>query len=288
MIFPALIIRFSSLFGGGGTNTSTPGTVGQPIKENCATGKSEGKTICSKEVWVAVQAKHSSFRVKSKWNRFGGGCTGNVDWKNAFHYTLQSWVFPFDYMTKRTRRQRRIVGEELSLVRVLLFWFFKNRSAEQLIMQMQRKPLFIDFHFLLFTEEVKPNHVATSPSLMVISRSPVHITPQTVTIDLSKSVSTPLKMTNGLGVTIYNIDESQTSLNLSAESSGYVSNSTTSSLGNVSLNQSGSNGDDLEMEKNVSLLDQRLTVPNQSTFNALPMPPSVSGRRRTISSNSNR
>jgi hypothetical protein len=97
-----------------------------------------------------------------------------------------------------------------------------------------------------------------------------------------------MALTNGSGssVTIYNIDESQTSLNLSTESSGYVSNSTTSSLGNVSLNQSVINGDDLEMEKNAALMDQRLSAPAQSTFSALPMP--RDGRRRTISSNSNR
>lgn len=142
-----------------------------------------------------------------------------------------------------------------------------------------------------FTEEVKPNQETPSPSLVVISRPPVHFNPQPVTIDLSKTSTIPLTLTNGSGNsgTIYNIDESQTSLNLSAESSGYVSNSTSSSLGNVSLNQSAVNGDDLEMEKNSSLLDQRLSVPSQSTFSALPMPPSMSGgRRRTISSNSNR
>jgi hypothetical protein len=146
-----------------------------------------------------------------------------------------------------------------------------------------------------FLEETNPIVTSTitespTPSLVVISRPPAHFTPQPVTIDLSKTSTVPLTLTNGNGVTtIYNIDESQTSLNLSAESSGYVSNSTTSSLGNVSLNQSAVNGDDLEIERNVSLLDQRLSsVPMQSTFNALPMPTSMSGgRRRTISSNSN-
>lgn len=151
--------------------------------------------------------------------------------------------------------------------------------------------ILIRFISYLIAEEIKPNpEPSPAPSLVVISHpQPVHFTPQPVTIDLSKNSPLPLTLTNGKSVTIYSIDESQTSLNLSAESSGYVSNSTTSSLGNLSLNQSGVNGDDLEMEKSVSLLDQRLTAPMQSTFSALPMPPAISsGRRRTISTNSNR
>ena len=146
-----------------------------------------------------------------------------------------------------------------------------------------------------FPEETSPivtitNTESPTPSLVVISRPSVQFTPQPVTIDLSKSSAVPLTLTNGSGITIYSIDESQNSINLSAESSGYVSNSTSSSLGNLSLNQSAVNGDDLEIERNVSLLDQRLSsAPMQSTFSALPMPASVSGeRRRTISSNSNR
>lgn len=146
---------------------------------------------------------------------------------------------------------------------------------------------------LSLTEESKPNPESPTPSLVVISNPSVLFTPQPTTIDLSKTstLSNQLTLTNGSSksITIYNIDESQSSLNLSAESSGYVSNNTTSSLGNLSLNQSGVNGEDLEIEKSVSLLDQRLTAPLQSTFSALPMPPSMSGgRRRTISSNSNR
>lgn len=140
--------------------------------------------------------------------------------------------------------------------------------------------------FNVIPEKTKPSSESSSPSLVVISRPPVNFTPQPVTIDLSKTSSVPLTLTNGSGssVTVYNIDESQTSLNLSTESSGYVSNSTSSSL-----NQSAVNGDDLEIEKNISLLDQRLSTPVPSSFSALPMPPSVSnGRRRTISSNSNR
>lgn len=146
-----------------------------------------------------------------------------------------------------------------------------------------------------------------SPSLVVISRPSVNFNPQSVSIDLSKSTgnSIPLStISNGTNsITIYNIDESQTSLNLSTESSGYVSNSTTSSLGNVSLNQSVTNGDEMEVDiKNVVttlptttpttlVLDQR--IPALQTFSALPMPQSSSssssaGRRRTISSNSNR
>lgn len=152
-----------------------------------------------------------------------------------------------------------------------------------------RNKILISIIFNLIAEEIKPNPESPAPSLVVISHPPVHFTPQPVTIDLSKNSPLPLTLTNGKSITIYNIDESQTSLNLSAESSGYVSNSTTSSLGNLSLNQSGVNGDDLEMEKSVSLLDQRLTAPMQSTFSALPMPPAMSsGRRRTISTNSNR
>lgn len=140
--------------------------------------------------------------------------------------------------------------------------------------------------FLSFLEEIKTSSGSPTPSLIVISHSPVQFTPQPVSIDLSKSPSIPLNLINGSGsnVTIYNIEESQTSLNLSTESSGYVSNSTTSSL-----NQSALNGDDHDLEKNISLLDQRLSTPIQSTFSALPMPPSITnGRRRTISSNSNR
>ncbi|CRK88415.1 CLUMA_CG002184, isoform A [Clunio marinus] len=140
-------------------------------------------------------------------------------------------------------------------------------------------------------KETKPKSESSpSPSLVVISRPPAHFTPQQVTIDLSKNSTIPSTLSNGSGnsVTIYNIDESPTSLNLSTESSGYVSNSTTSSLGNLSLNQSGVNGEDVESEKSSPLLDQKLSTPIQSTFSALPMPPSVSsGRRRTISSNSN-
>lgn len=132
-----------------------------------------------------------------------------------------------------------------------------------------------------------------SPSLVVISRPSVNFTPQAVSIDLSKNANA-IPLSNGAGsITIYNIDESQTSLNLSTESSGYVSNSTTSSLGNLSLNQSVVNGDELELDGKANgattlIVDQR--IPIQSTFNALPMPATSSSinRRRTISSNSNR
>lgn len=143
--------------------------------------------------------------------------------------------------------------------------------------------LFLSFPFL--AEEVKPISSPASPSLVVISRPNAHFAPQPITIDLSKN--SPVKLTNGSSnsVTMFNIDESQTSLNLSAESSGYVSNSTSSSL-----NQSGTNGDDLELERSSTMMEHRLsTTPIQSTFSALPMPTSGSiGRRRTISSNSNR
>lgn len=145
----------------------------------------------------------------------------------------------------------------------------------------------IVFHFNVTSEETKPISESPTPPLVIISRPTVHFTPQPVTIDFSKNSTVPLTLANGSStnnVTIFNIDESQASLNLSTESSGYVSNSTSSSL-----NQSGANGDDLEMEKNISLIEQRLITPSQSTFSALPMPPTVSnGRRRTISSNSNR
>lgn len=158
------------------------------------------------------------------------------------------------------------------------------------------KPMPIDFHFssrlpcfsrltpifLPLAEEIKPVSEPSSPSIVVITRPTPHYTPQPVTIDLSKASAIPL--TNGGTTTIFNLDESQASLNLSTESSGYVSNSTTSSL-----NQSGSNGDDIELEKSALMMEQRLLTPIQSTFNALPMPTSASnGRRRTISSNSNR
>lgn len=139
--------------------------------------------------------------------------------------------------------------------------------------------------------------------MVVISRSSgnSNFAPQAVSIDLSKNANaipiSTLSNGNGHSITIYNIDESQASLNLSTESSGYVSNSTTSSLGNISLNQSGIvNGEDLEIvDKNGSgatslVVDQRISINSPSTFNALPIPPSTSGanRRRTISSNSNR
>jgi hypothetical protein len=153
--------------------------------------------------------------------------------------------------------------------------------------------------FILFfpLDDVKPVETvssSSSPSLVLISRQPASFTPQSVSIDLSKSTTNSIPIstiTNGTGsITIYNIDESQTSLNLSTESSGYVSNSTTSSIGNISLNQSGTNGDELDVEAKATatlVVDQRIpTVQSQSTFNALPMPPS--SRRRTISSNSNR
>lgn len=146
--------------------------------------------------------------------------------------------------------------------------------------------------------------LSTSPSLVVISRPPVNFNPQTVSIDLSKNTGNPIPIStisNGSNsITIYNIDESQTSLNLSTESSGYVSNSTTSSLGNVSLNQSVTNGEDMEIDGKIAtsttatplVLDQRIpSLQSQSTFNVLPQSSSSSssaGRRRTISSNSNR
>lgn len=138
-------------------------------------------------------------------------------------------------------------------------------------------------NFLPLAEEIKPVSEPSSPSIVVITRpTPHYTTPQPVTIDLSKASTNPL--TNGGTTTIFNLDESQASLNLSTESSGYVSNSTTSSL-----NQSGSNVDDIELEKSALMMEQRLLTPIQSTFNALPMPTSVNnGRRRTISSNSNR
>jgi hypothetical protein len=162
-----------------------------------------------------------------------------------------------------------------------------------------------------FVDDLKPMEAVSSPSpsLVVISRPSVNFNPQSVSIDLSKSTgnSIPLStISNGTNsITIYNIDESQTSLNLSTESSGYVSNSTTSSLGNVSLNQSVTNGDEMEVDiKSVMtsvptttpttlVLDQRIPALQTQTFSALPMPQSSSssssaGRRRTISSNSNR
>lgn len=131
------------------------------------------------------------------------------------------------------------------------------------------------------SEEIKPVSEPSSPSIVVITRPTPHYTPQPISVDLSKAVP----LTNGgTTTTIFNLDESQASLNLSTESSGYVSNSTTSSL-----NQSGINGDDLELEKSALVMEQRLLTPIQSSFNALPMPTSASnGRRRTISSNSNR
>jgi hypothetical protein len=148
----------------------------------------------------------------------------------------------------------------------------------------------------ILTDEAKPECVSTSassPSLVVISRPSVNYTSQAVSIDLSKNANA-IPLSNGSGsITIYNINESQASLNLSTESSGYVSNSTTSSLGNLSLNQSAMNGDELELEgkgngATTLIMDQR--IPIQSTFNTLSMPASSSSvnRRRTISSNSNR
>jgi hypothetical protein len=170
-----------------------------------------------------------------------------------------------------------------------------------------------NFIIFIFVDDVKSIAAVSSPSLVVISRPSVNLTSQPVSFDLSKTNihnnnnSVPLTtLSNGTNsITIFNIDESQASLNLSTESSGYVS-STTSSLGNVSLNQSGINGDDLDIEVNngmvgkntpptTLILDQHrlaaLQTP-QTTFNALPMPTttplSSAGRRRTISSNSNR
>ncbi|KAL7016410.1 hypothetical protein ACKWTF_010017 [Chironomus riparius] len=156
------------------------------------------------------------------------------------------------------------------------------------------------------SDDLKPVETVSSPtpSLVVISRPSVNFNPQSVSIDLSKTTgnSIPLStLSNGTNsITIYNIDESQTSLNLSTESSGYVSNSTTSSLGNVSLNQSVTNGDEMEVDiKSIPItapttlvLDQRIPALQTQTFCALPMPQSSSssssvGRRRTISSNSN-
>ena len=153
--------------------------------------------------------------------------------------------------------------------------------------------------FVSFPDDIKSETVSsssTSPSLVVISRPSANFTPQAVSIDLSKNANAiPLSLSNGTGnITIFNIDESQASLNLSTESSGYVSNSTTSSLGNLSLNQSGANGDELEVDMKSGsatlVVDQRIPLHSQSTFSALPMPPSTSslGRRRTISSNSSR
>lgn len=145
--------------------------------------------------------------------------------------------------------------------------------------------------FNIFLDDIKAE--ASSPSLVVITR-PSQQQQQPVSIDLSKNAIPLSTISNGTSsITIYNIDESQASLNLSTESSGYVSNSTTSSLGNVSLNQSIVNGgDELEVDGKITTLivDQRISIPSPSTFNALPMPPSTSSlnRRRTISSNSNR
>ncbi|XP_070490181.1 uncharacterized protein [Chironomus tepperi] len=171
------------------------------------------------------------------------------------------------------------------------------------------KKKWLKTHYLTSkSDDLKPVETVSSPSpsLVVISRPTVNFNPQSVSIDLSKSTGNPIPLStlsNGTNsITIYNIDESQTSLNLSTESSGYVSNSTTSSLGNVSLNQSVTNGDEMEVDIKTTtvptttpttlILDQRIPALQTQTFSALPMPQSSSssssaGRRRTISSNSN-
>lgn len=132
-----------------------------------------------------------------------------------------------------------------------------------------------------------PIIVTTHPNVQYIS--------EPITIDLPQSLPLPLTIPNGIinNVTLYNIDESHASLNLSTGSSGY----STSSIGNSSLNQSAP-AEDLvvvELEKNVAVPEQFdenfLTQQQQqlSSFNPLQIPSSLLiGRRRTISSNSNR
>lgn len=165
-----------------------------------------------------------------------------------------------------------------------------------------------------------------APSLVVISQpnvsfsSPSQIVPKEVTIDLSKNspinysapittvpqnvnhtIVKPLQIPNGAivststphnNITLYNIDESQSSLNLSTESSGYLSNSTNSSMVNISFSHTNVPHDEpseSSSQQQVDQLQQEVQrIQQQVAFNPVQLPTStISGRRRTISSNSN-
>ncbi len=151
--------------------------------------------------------------------------------------------------------------------------------------------------------------------------SPSQLPQKEVTIDLSKSspinystvpqtvnhhpLAKPLQIPNGAivststphnNITLYNIDESQSSLNLSTESSGYLSNSTNSSMVNISFNHTNvvPHDEPSELDKATSsqaelLLQEVQRIQQAVAFNPVQLPTStISGRRRTISSNSNR
>ena len=136
---------------------------------------------------------------------------------------------------------------------------------------------------------------------MVISRPNVQFTSQTqqpqqhqVSINLSprngpmqcntitsNNSQTPTIKNGVVSQQLFSVDES---LNLSAESSGYISNSTNSSIGNISLNHSQALELLGDFEK--SSLELQKIQQQQATFSTLAG--SSNGRRRTISSNSNR
>ena len=158
--------------------------------------------------------------------------------------------------------------------------------------------IYLFTYLLILTDEINAQMPVESPiieSPIIVTTQPnVQYTSEPITIDLSNNLPLPLTIPNGIisNVTLYNIDESHASLNLSTGSSGY----STSSIGNNSLNQSNP-ADDLvvvDIEKSVAVPEQFdenfLTQQQQlSSFNPLQIPPDLLiGRRRTISSNSNR
>lgn len=109
---------------------------------------------------------------------------------------------------------------------------------------------------------------------------------------------------NSNNITIFNhIDESNTSLNLTSDTSGYLSNSTDTSLMNASFShkiivpsaveenlEKGGAQAILQPQTEQQLQQEVQRIQQQAAFNPLPLPNSTitGSRRRTISSNSNR
>lgn len=162
-----------------------------------------------------------------------------------------------------------------------------------------------NFHLMIFisyfSEEVKPRigNGDGAPSLVVISRpnisfsSPNHL--QSQSIDLSKnspihvatisssSITSSTPIVKALPVTNLQqngFDDSRLNL-LTSDTSGYITNSTDTSSASVSFNHK-SQDDSLTTEQQLQHEVQR--IQQQAVFN----PAMTGGRRRTISSNSNR
>lgn len=150
-----------------------------------------------------------------------------------------------------------------------------------------------------------PIHVATlssnvtSTSTPIIKSIPVTNGKLITTTAITNSTSSIPTSHNNSTITLYNhIDESHTSLNLTSDSSGYLTNSTDTSLASVSFNHKANvpTLDEINYDKGPqSHSEQQLQqevqrIQQQATFNPVQLAASsmTSGRRRTISSNSNR